>query len=308
MRNAVIDAIHEEMKINKNIYFITGDLGYTVLEKIEADFPDRFINAGIAEQNIIGMASGLALSGKKVFVYSIIPFITMRCLEQIRNDICFHNLDVTILGSGAGLSYGILSNSHFALEDIAVLRSLPNINIFSPADEVEALLVIRNLLRKKTPAYFRIGKKQEPVIFTKPYDFKYGKGIIIKKGKDLVIFTTGPIAQEVIDATSRLVKEKKLSVEIVNVHTIKPIDKDLIIKESRNKKLVVTVEEHGKTGGLGSAVAEVLCESSVKTKLLRIGTGDTLLKKVGSQNYLRKVFGLDSSSIYKIIAKHYGKE
>lgn len=301
MRTGIINEVHQLMRENKNIYFLTGDLGYSLLEQIEKNFPKRFINIGVAEQNMIGIAAGLALSGKKVFVYSIIPFAVMRCYEQIRNDICFHDLDVTILGVGAGLSYGVLSNTHFALEDIAILRPLPNISIFSPADETEGILGIRFLKNFHHPVYFRIGKGKEPVVYKKSYDFDFRKGVVLRKGSDITIFSTGPIITEALKASMHLCQRNKINTTLINIHTIKPLDKDLIIKASKGKKLIVAVEEHGITGGLGSAVLEVLNDAGIKNMVLRIGVKNNLIKYIGTQTYLRKKLRLNSDGIYKQI-------
>lgn len=296
MRKGVIKEVHKMMSENENIYFLTGDLGYNTLEKIEQDFPKRFINVGVAEQNMIGIASGLAMTGKKVFVYSIIPFVTMRCFEQIRNDMCYHDLDVTILGIGAGLSYGILSNTHFALEDVAILRSLPNMTIFSPADETEAVLGVKELRDFHHPLYFRIGKKQEPVIFNEPYNFKFGKGKIVNEGKDVVIFASGPIISEAIKAGGELEK-KNIKTTLIDIHTIKPIDTELIIEKSKNKKLIVTLEEHYLIGGLSSAISEVVAQNNIKLKIVCFGVDDQFVKIIGAQSHLRSALKLDSLSI-----------
>ncbi len=296
MRTVIIDGIYNLMKQNKNVYFLTGDLGFTVVEKIEKDFPKQFINMGVAEQNMMGVAAGLALSGKKVFIYSIIPFVTMRCFEQVRNDICYHNLDVTILGVGAGLSYGILSSTHFALEDIAIFRPLPNMSIFSPADETEAKMGMDFVKNYRRPFYFRIGKKQEPIVFEKPYKFTFGKAHVMEEGKDIVIIATGSILHEVVQAVP-LLKKKGIHSTLIDIHTIKPLDEETIIKYSKGKKIVVTVEEHCITGGLGSAVSEVMAEHSNLPKLKRIGTSDEFIKITGSQQFIREHVGLTSARI-----------
>lgn len=303
MRTAIIEEVYEIMRRNKDSYFLTGDLGYNTLEKIEKDFPNRFINVGIAEQNMIGIASGLALSGKKVFVYSIIPFLIMRCFEQIRNDICYHNLDVTLLGSGSGLTYGILGSTHFALEDLAILRPLPNMTIFSPADEMDARLGIRYSANFHRPLYVRIGLREEKIIHQNPYNFKFGKGEIIQKGDDLVFFVSGTLMDEVIQATRNIKEKRNLSSTIVDIHTIKPLDKNLILKESKDKKLIITVEEHGKIGGLGSAISEILLESKNRVRIVRIGTNDKFMQVIGTRSYLRKNLELDAEGIVKKIKK-----
>lgn len=300
MRTAIIDEIYKTMSVNKNAYFLTGDLGYNAVEKIEQSFPTRFINMGVAEQNMIGIASGLALTGKKVYVYSIIPFLTMRCFEQIRNDICYHDLDVTLLGIGAGLAYGILSATHFALEDVAILRPLPNMSIFSPADEMEAIFGMRYLKHYHHPVYVRIGGRQEPTIYPKPYNFHFGKGVVLKKGKDVVIFATGTIIDEVLKAAKLLITYK-IYPTVIDIHTLKPIDKNIIILNAKKAKYVFTVEEHGVIGALGSAVSEIVSEFVPCVKVVRIGTEDKVIKDVGTRLYLRKILGLDASGIARKI-------
>lgn len=303
MRSGIIKTIHELMRKDKSIYFLTGDLGFNVLEEIQGEFPKRVLNMGVAEQNMMSVAAGLALSGKKVYVYSIIPFATMRCYEQIRNDVCYNKADVTILGVGSGLSYGILSSTHFALEDIAIIRALPNITVFSPADEIEAVLGVKELYKQKGPAYIRIGKKEEPKIYDKPYDLKIGKGNLLLEGSDITIFATGTIMSEVLKA-AELLRGKKIKTSVVNIHTIKPLDKNLIVQESRFKKHVFVIEEHGKIGGLGSAILEAISEEEEDfPKTTLIGTDDHFIKDIGSQDYLRSVTGLSSTKIVDKITK-----
>jgi len=305
MRTAIIEEVYKIMKENKDSYFLTGDLGYNTLEKIEKDFGSRFINIGVAEQNMIGIASGLALTGKKVFCYSIIPFLTMRCFEQIRNDICYHDLDVTLLGSGSGLTYGILGSTHFALEDLAILRPLPNMTIFSPADEIDAQLGVRASKNFHHPLYIRIDLREKAKIHKQPYDFKFGKGVVIQKGKDIAVFVNGTLIDEVIKATQIVKDQLKLTTTIVDIHTIKPIDKDAIINEAKDKKIVFIVEEHGKIGGLGSAVSEIVSEFCPETKVVRIGTEDKFIKIVGTRTFLRKQLGLDTKGIVKRILEFF---
>ena len=299
MRTGVLNEVHEQMKNDENIYFIIGDLGFASVEMIENDFPERFINAGIAEQNMIGMAAGLALSGKKVYCYSIIPFLIMRCFEQIRNDLCYHNLDVVLLGAGAGMSYGILSSTHFALIDVAITRTLPNFSIFSPADEQEAILGTRSFKDHKGPGYIRIGQRVEPVVYSEPYDFKFGQGHVLQEGDSsgVVIFSSGPITHEVVLANSLLEKELGQKATIIDIHTIKPLDRKLVLERSKGAQAIFTVEEHSQIGGLGGAIAETLAGTKDLSKLTIIGTDDEFIKEVGSQQYLRKVKRLDAPGI-----------
>lgn len=300
MRQIVIEKIADEMKKNENVFFLTGDLGYGVLEKLQIEFPDRFINCGIAEQNLIGVAAGLALSGKKVFIYSIIPFITMRCFEQIRNDICYHNLDITILGVGSGLSYGVLGPTHFALEDISLMRVLPNMKIFNPADAIDAELCIKYVIENSGPFYFRIGKKTEKIIFEEKYHFHFGKGIELKKGSDIVIFTTGTTLFNVLESEKILRQEHNLATSVIYFNTLKPIDAQLIIERSIQKKAIFVVEENYLTGGLTSAVSEVLAGHGKSAKVVSISVKNEFIKEIGSQDYLREKLGL---SVNKIVEK-----
>lgn len=295
MRSAVIDSIYNQMKENKNVYFLTGDLGFSVVEKVEADFPDRFINAGIAEQHMIGLAAGLALTGKKVYVYSIIPFVTMRCFEQIRNDLCYHNLDVTIVGAGAGLSYGILSATHFALEDIAIFRPLPHMTIFSPSDAMTASLGMNYLAKHHGPAYIRIGKKVEPTVYESEYEFVFGRGNVITEGKDILMVASGPIVSEALKAANVL-QNKNITSTFIDIHTIKPFDHELIEYHAKDKRLIVTIEEHNIVGGLGSTILESLSEH-IHSPILRIGTHDEFIKITGTQEYLRGFVGLTFEKI-----------
>lgn len=303
MRVGIINEVYNLMKKDQNIYFLTGDLGYTAVEQIEQDFPKRFINVGIAEQNMVGIAAGLALSGKKVYIYSIISFLLMRCFEQIRYDLCFHDLDVTLLGIGGGLSYGYLSGTHFALEDIALMKVLPNMSIFSPADEVEGRLGIKALHSYRHPLYVRIGKRQEPMIYSKPYRFHFGKGVVLRRGKDACIFATGPIIDEVIKAVDSIRQEEGIHITVVNIHTLKPLDQELVMEVSSKKKVVFSVEEHSRIGGLGSTIAELFSGKMNPPRLVRIGTPDTFIKELGSQDYLRKKLGLSTHGIISSIKR-----
>lgn len=307
MRTEVVEKIYNLMKRDKNIYFLTGDLGFSVLEKIEAEFPQRFINIGVAEQNMMGTAAGLALSGKKVFVYSIIPFATMRCFEQIRDDICYNNANVTIIGVGSGLSYGILGSTHFALEDMAILRCLPNMTIICPADGIEATLAIDAIYSFSKPCYLRIGKKEEPKVYQKPYQFVLGKGVVLSEGNDISIFSTGTILKNVLDAADLLKDKYHVSSSVVNIHTIKPIDTKLVVQESKNKKAIFTVEEHGQIGGLGSTVAEIISGYDTMPPLTRIGTPDRFIKDIGSQEYLRERLSLSAKGIAETINRKLNK-
>lgn len=306
MRTAFINTLIKLAKKDKRIFLLTGDLGFSVLEGFRDEFPDRFINMGVAEANMIGVAAGLALSGKVVFVYSIVPFVTLRCLEQIRNDVCYQKLQVRIIGVGAGLSYGTSGATHYSLEDIAVMRAISNLSVVCPGDPLEAEMALKESLSYAGPLYIRLGKGNDPLVHRKLEGFKIGKAIFLEYGKDIAIISTGNMLPNVKQAAS-LLKKQGVDARLISMHTVKPIDKKAIINIAKKTKAIFTVEEHNFTGGLGSAVAEVLAEQSAKVYFKRIAVSETLFKAIGSQDYLRSKFGLDANGIFKTILKNMGK-
>lgn len=302
MRHATVETIYKAALKNKSIYFITGDMGHYGEKEFQQNIPHQYINAGVTEQNIIGIAAGLALSGAKVFVYSITPFITMRCFEQIKVDVCYQNLDVTIIGIGGGFSYGYFGNTHCSIEDIAIMRVLPNMKILCPANPTETEQATQMALSMKGPTYIRIGRGKEPNP-TKKYSIFFGKSYIAKPGKDITIFSTGAILDEVVQA-ALLLSKKGIDAEVVHMSTIKPFDTKTVLKKIRNRRAIFSVEEHSIIGGLGSAVAEVVSEQRAHVSLKRLGVKDVYLKTIGSQAYLRDQHGISSRKIVATIIKH----
>lgn len=289
MRTAFIKTLTELAEQDENIYLLTNDLGFSVLEDFGERFPKRYFNMGVAEANIIGVAAGLALSGKTVYVYSITPFITMRCFEQIRNDLCMQNLDVKIVGIGSGLCYGSSGPTHHSICDIAIMRSLPNMTVICPGDPKETEGAVKFAQLHKGPVYLRIGKNREPDVHDKPFD----KSITIREGNDIAIIATGNIlfrAKEVAD---------KLNARLISIPVIKPIDKEIILKATRETKAIYTIEEHSLIGGLGSAVAQIIAGKSIKFKMF--GVKDKFAEKSGTQEYLREQNGLSVDQIIKEI-------
>ena len=287
MRTAFIRTLIELARNDKRIFLLVGDLGYSVVEPFREEFPDRFVNVGVAEQNLTGIAAGLALSGKIVFTYSIANFPTLRCLEQIRNDVCYHNADVKIVAVGGGVAYGALGVTHHGTEDIAILRALPNMKVLCPADPVEAELATRAIAAAPGPAYLRLGKSGEPRIYRTPPVFEIGKAIEILPGKGVVVLATGPVVRNAIEACQNLA-ENGIEVGIYSVHTIKPLDREWIARLAFQTRMMVTVEEHSHLGGLGSAVAETLAElPEGRCQLKRLGFPDAFFQEVGSQEFLR---------------------
>jgi len=306
MRNTFIKTLTKLAEKDKNVYFLTGDLGFSVFENFAEKFPKRFINCGVAEQNMIGVAAGLALSGKKVYIYSIIPFVTMRCFEQIRNDICYQNLDVKIIGMGGGFSYGELGATHYALEDVAILRSLPNMTIICPADSTETELLVLKSYQDKKPTYIRLTKAAEKKIYETMPRIEIGEPSVLRQGKDGIIIASGPQVGFSLEALKEL-KDSGYNLKLLSLHTLKPIDEELLLKEIEDIKNVFTVEEHNIIGGLGSAIAEILAESNWQGNFKRLAVLDKYPSKIGSVEYLREKYYLDSKGIAKFILKNLKK-
>jgi transketolase len=287
LRNRFIETLCELASQNDRIWLVTGDLGYSVLECFANQFPDRYVNAGVAEQNMIGVAAGLAFCGKIVFTYSIANFGFMRCLEQIRNDVCYHKLEVKVVAVGGGLAYGPLGYTHHAVEDLAVMRSLPNMAVITPADPIQAALATRAVVAWPGPCYLRLGKSGEPRVHQDQPAFQIGRPLKLRPGRDVMILASGSVVFNVLQAAEKLADEG-IAAGVYSVHTIKPLEAEFVAELVRRSRLVVTVEEHTCVGGLGSAVAEVLSEmSSSPPCLKRIALPDRFCPSVGSQEFLR---------------------
>lgn len=302
MRKAFVQTLQELAYKDKRIILLTGDLGFSVFEEYIEKFPQQYINAGIAEQSMTGIAAGLAIEGRIPILYSIIPFITMRNFEQIRNDICYQNLNVKIVGIGAGFSYGPYGHTHHGLEDIGVLRSLPNITILCPGDPVETRLATNAMMKHNGPVYLRLGRAGEPVVYEKNPEFSIGKGIVVRQGKDVSIIATSTMLYTAMVVSQQLTKQQ-IDAQVISMHTIKPIDTECIYQASRQSEAIVTLEEHFCIGGLGSAVAEVLSESGICTKFKRFGIPDKFTKMIGDQEFMRKANGLSIDYLVNEIQK-----
>jgi transketolase len=298
MRNAFVAALTKIAEHDKDLILLTGDLGYGVFEDFEARFTNQYFNVGVAEQNMTGLATGLSLEGKKVVTYSIGNFPTLRCLEQIRNDACYHDANITIVASGGGFSYGSLGMSHHATEDLSILRSLPNISVVAPCTTKEAGEAITAMIHNGGVGYLRLDKTSAEDSFIKS-PFVIGKSRRYYEGKDITLIATGGILREVNVATIEL---KKIGVNprVIGMHSIKPIDTNEIIDAAINTGGIVTVEEHNKDGGLGSAISEVCMDNFVHPKkFLRISLNNIYSSIVGSQQYLRSQYEMDSKAIIK---------
>lgn len=306
MKSAFIEALEKLASIDNRIFLLTGDLGFKTFDKFRNSFPDRFINIGVAESNMIGIAAGLALSGKNVYCYSIIPFLTMRCLERIRVDLCYHNLNVKLVGAGGGLVYGLEGMTHHAIEDIAIMRTLPNMTVVAPGDPLEVKAVINESLAYKGPLYIRLGREGEKCVHKSSPEFKIGKGIVIRKGSDISIIATGTILCAAKSASEDLINEG-LDVTLIGMHTIKPLDRDIIEYCAKNSKAIFTVEEHSIIGGLGSAVSEILIELDYRMLFKKIGLQDEYCSYIGRQDYLCEKYGLTPEGIKNFILKEYNQ-
>lgn len=295
MRGAFIASILECAKLNPDVELLTGDLGFGVLKPFWETVPDQFLNVGIAEQNMTSIAAGMALEGKTVFTYSIGNFPTLRCIEQIRNDCAYHNANVKIVCVGGGFVYGSLGMSHHATEDLAVMRAMPNVKVFAPADAMEASAVAKAVSETEGTCYIRLGRGGEPKVRSEIRNFQIGMALPVEKGSRVAIFSTGDIYAEVAKAVN-LLKDAGITPTVYTFPTLKPLDTKVISECAKNHDLIVTVEEHNLPGGFGSAVAEVMASGS-HAKLLPIGIPDTYCSEVGDQNYLRKFYGLDGESI-----------
>ena len=304
MRDTFVRTLIEEAKKDKNIELVTGDLGFGVLKPYFEQLPDQFTNAGIAEQNMTGVAAGMALCGKTVFTYSIGNFPTFRCIEQIRNDCAYPKANVKIVCVGGGFVYGSLGMSHQATEDIAVMRALPEVTVVCPGDLVEAAEATKAIIHTPGTVYMRLGRGGEKRIHDKIDNFEIGKAIKIKSAassdKKIAMFATGAILDEATEAAA-ILENNNVGVEEYSFHTVKPIDKDVILSCADRFDVIVTVEEHNIVGGLASAVSEVITDYGKAVRLIKIGLDDVYCSKVGNQKYLRNEYGMSAKKIVQTV-------
>jgi transketolase len=301
MRSAFARTLVSLAEQDPNLFLITGDLGFGVLNDFQKRFPDRFINAGVAEQNMTGLAAGMAFEGKTVFTYSIGNFSTLRCLEQIRNDAAYHNLNVNIVCIGGGYTYGSLGFSHHATEDLAILRALPHIAVISPGDPQEAEWATRALHRTPGTGYLRLGRGGEPNIHASPLALELGRAIGIRETGEIAMLATGAILQNAVEACDILSRNGLVSA-LYSVPTLHPLDEALIERLGAQCSAIITVEEHSIRGGLGTAVAEVLAElRGVRARLIRLGLDTDRPTTTGDQAYLRQLQGLAPEQIAETV-------
>ncbi len=300
MRSVFISNLIKIAESDERVVLLTGDLGYKVLEEFQEKFPQRFINVGIAEANMVGMAAGLALAGKIPYVFSIGTFATARCLEQIRNDICYQNLNVKIVGVGSGLTYSLYGASHHPIDDIALMRSLPNMSVVCPGDLIETKMAVISSYQNLGPLYLRLAAKGEPNIHSQEPKFTIGRGIVLRDGEDITIMVTGNMLANAKAAADQLV-QRGISVRLISMPFVKPIDKEIILKSAKETKMIFSVEEHCAIGGLGSAIADILAEDNAQVLFKKISLPDQYPDVIGSRDYLRNKYGLSSDKIVETI-------
>lgn len=301
MRSMFLQYLTRQAELDPSLFLIVGDVGFSVIEPFRERFPNRFINAGIAEQNMIGIAAGLAMAGHNVYVYSIIPFVTMRCFEQIRNDLCYQNLPVKLVGIGSGFTYGTLGVTHYGLEDISLMRTLPNMTILAPGskNEIEQLLPIFNGIQG--PAYLCIGNTEDQISYPSQTAVSLGKAIEIIPHATQSIIATGN-ALDLAWQTQRLLQEQGINIGLVSLPTIKPLDTEFLA--SRPWQALFTIDEHMINGGLGEGVARFLCEQVTHKVIFQtFGIDDVYFHQIGNRAYLKEKAGLCKEAIAASITK-----
>ncbi len=297
MRNAFAKTLTELAADDERLVLLSGDIGNRMFDGFKTACPDRFFNCGVAEANMMSMAAGLAMSGLRPVVYTIVPFVTTRCLEQIRVDVCYHHVPVVIVGVGGGLSYASLGATHHSCEDLALMRALPHMRVVCPGDAHETRAALKAAVALSEPVYLRLGKKGEPLVHSAEPALEIGRAITVREGADAVLLSTGnllPTAVEVAD----LLAPEGLVLRVVSVHTVKPLDETALADAFQTTPLVATLEEHSLLGGLGGAVAEWLAEQPPsRGRLLRLGTADSFLHEAGGQDHARQLYELTPPQI-----------
>ena len=296
MRTAYLDTLYELAKEDKNVYALISDNGAIVYDKYRKDLGSQYYNMGISEANMLGVAAGMANCGKIPFAYTIGAFLAYRALEFIRNDVCLQNTNVKIVGTGAGMIYSALGPTHHSTEDLGCLRSLPNLVILSPASPMEVRKATKAAYEYVGPVYLRLGTNREQEIYDADYEFEIGKGVTLREGTDITLIGTGNIMTDVLKAAEMLEAEGK-SVRVINIHTIKPMDKEIVLKAIEETKVIVTVEDHDVIGGLGSAVAEVIAESGKGIPFARVGLQEQFAEGYGSYVDMKRVNKIDAEAI-----------
>ncbi|MDE7018227.1 MAG: transketolase [Lachnospiraceae bacterium] len=296
MQSAYIGKLMEIAQRDANVFHILADSGTGYDEMFRRNFPGQIYNFGISEENMVAAAAGMATVGKIPFVFTAGAFLAYRSLEFIRDDICFQDLNVKIIGMGSGLSWSSLGPTHHTTEDVAVLRAIPNLMILSPATPLQAAMSVEAAYAHKGPVYIRIGMNHEKEFYDEKYQMQVGKNDILRDGGDVTLFVTGSILEEA-DAAAEALLQEGIRVNVVNVHTVKPFDTENVLEMAKQSKMFFSIEEHNINGGLGSLIAETLTDHGIGMKLHRIGLQDVFAAGYGTHKSVRTANGLDAESI-----------
>lgn len=301
MRKASLDMVHEMARRDPRVVFVGSDLGVGTLDKMKAEMPERFFMEGVAEQNIIGLAAGLAMEGFIPYVNTIATFLTRRCYEQVAIDLCLHKLPVRLIASGGGVVYAPLGPTHLATEDLAIMRAQPNMTVVAPSDAEEMRRLMPATLDHPGPVYIRLGKGGDPVISRPENGFSIGKGIVLRQGGDVALLSTGIMSGHCLAAAEALAQDG-VQATVLHLHTVKPLDVETVVEVAASCRLLVTIEEHAASGGLGSAVTEALIDQGGPLlRLKRLGFADTFFKNYGTQDDLLRDAGLMPDQITQVV-------
>jgi transketolase len=301
LREQFVSRLIKYSKKNKNLFLLTGDLGFSVLEPFREENPKRFFNMGVSEQNMMGVAAGLALEGNTVFTYSIANFATSRCHEQVRNDICYHDLNVTIVATGGGLAYGAHGYTHHGIEDIAIMRCLPNMTIYAPSDRFELDLCFDKILRNKGPKYLRLARGKESDIYQKAIP-KNTEIIELEKSSDITLLACGPILEQAIGCVNHF-KNKGINIGLYSLPIISHSLSSKIKRLLSRSSIFITVEEHKNIGGFGSFISELAISMNRPPRIISCGVSPKSINSIGNQEHLRKINRIDQSGLIKIVSK-----
>lgn len=298
MRKVCLDMVYELAKRDERVCFIGSDLGAGTLQRFKVEFPDRFFMEGVSEATIIGMAAGLAMEGRIPYVNTIATFLTRRCFEQIVIDLCLHHANVRLIGNGGGLVYAPLGPTHLAIDDVAILRAIPNMTIIAPADANEMRRLMPQTLGHQGPIYIRLAKGNDPMVTREDGPFEIGKAVPMREGSDALIATTGVTLKLALDAAEAL-REQGIEAAVLHLPTIKPLDTHAVLQYAAAVPVVVAIEEHTVLGGLGSAIAEVIAEANFAPakRFKRIGIPDVFPDQYGSQASLMKRYGITTEQL-----------
>ena len=304
MRQAFVNTLEDIAAKDPRVLLLSGDLGFKVFDAYRARLPKQFLNTGVAESNMVGMAAGMSMQGKVPFIYSIVPFLVMRPFEQIRNDVCFHRANVKIVGVGGGFSYGPNGTSHHAMNDVALMRALPEMTILTPGDPQEARLAVLAAHAHQGPVYIRLGRGQDDSVHQGTIQFKLGQAIHMRQGTDVGIIVSGVMLKTAV-AVADALKADGLSVHLISMPTVKPVDGQAIEGMMAKCSKVFTLEEHSRIGGMGSAVLEFCHAQGLDTRKLKcLAAPDQTIHETGTQEYLRDCAGLSVGKIIGSICSH----